>query len=281
MNTSNAINTSNSANVGTVNISSLGYNNTHSKSLKYVASQPVKYVPVSTANTGASSKWNNQSDTTPTETTTFTKEEIHKPAYKNPTYPQQHPAKKYLTPDGKRLAAGGIILFEETTAGKGIWVVEEEDNVKGTINTDIGGRYNYDDGDIIATISREFREETYNVHEIPYSQLSEIPLSHHVYVNGYDGTPSYVCILAHVHHFNISFNSQKIKESRKKILLANPDIPGEWYKTVDVKFLLLKDIIGNKYKLSKRLFAVLKVMSTNFSQYSTEIADFFTGFKFY
>ena len=183
---------------------------------------------------------------------------------------------KYTSPDGKKLAAGGVLLFEQTTQGKGIWVIEEEDSVKGIVHTDIGGRYNYDDGDIIATISREFREETYNVHEISFKDLKELPTSHYVYVDGYDKTPSYLCIVAHVNQFNISFNPQKIRESRKKILLANPDVSGEWYKTIDVKFLLLKDIIGDRYKLSRRLYVVLQNIANLNNQ---EIRDFFKDFK--
>lgn len=191
---------------------------------------------------------------------------------------------KYTSPSGEKIAAGGILLFEETTQGKGVWVIEEIDMIKGPLYTDIGGRYNYDDGHIMATIVREFREETYNVHEISYRDLRNLPTSQHLYVNGYDGTPSYLSIIAHVNQFNISFNPKEVKEKRKEILIANPDVPGDWYKTIDLKFLLLKDIIGGRHKISKRLYAILKSLSPlnagGQKLQNQEINAFFKDFRY-
>lgn len=181
---------------------------------------------------------------------------------------------KYNAPDGKKLAAGGILFFEQTTSGKGIWVVEE-DEISSFVYTDFGGKYDHNDGDIFATISREFREETCNTREILYRDIKNLPPVHHVYIDGYDGKPVYLCVVVHMNHFNMTFDSKEIKTEREKIIETNPTIPEKWYRTNDVKFLLLKDISKGKYQLSKRLTAILKSLSTDKGLYTKEIEEFF------
>ncbi len=190
---------------------------------------------------------------------------------------------KYHANDGKKLAAGGILFFEETTLGKGIWVILEEED----IYTDFGGKYDHNDGDIFATISREFREETYNTEEILYKDIKNLPDTHHVYIDGYDGQPVYLCVIVHMNQFQIKFDSDAIKIEREKIVEANPTIPEKWYKTLDAKFLLLKDICDGKYRLSNRLASILNTISNqkeskstlNRFLYNEEIKTFFADFK--
>ena len=82
--------------------------------------------------------------------------------------------------DDKRLTAGGIFFYEEKNGIKGLWLLKEDDFGK-DIFTDFGGKYDYNDGDIYATISREFREEVYNTQEISYKEIKNysFPISSH------------------------------------------------------------------------------------------------------
>jgi hypothetical protein len=182
---------------------------------------------------------------------------------------------KYIDPDGRRLAAGGILFYQKTNQGKGIWLIEEEDDKKNIVYSDFGGKYDYNDGDIIATIAREFREETYNMNEISYKDLKNLDETNHFYIDGYDASPTYLCIVIPIEFFNIQFDVDAIKEARERIIRANNSVPSEWYKTLDVKFLLLKDL--PYYKLNNRTFAVLKSLMRN--PKNNEVKEFFKDLK--
>ena len=181
---------------------------------------------------------------------------------------------KYYSEDGKKLAAGGIFFMEDTSHGKGIWVIKEEDNDK-TIYTDFGGKYDHNDGNILATISREFREETYNTKEISYKNIISIPQNHHIYIDGYDGEPVYLCIVVNIKNVDINFDSKNICQEREKIIKENPTITSKWYRTIDISFLLLKDISAEYYNLSGRLTSILKNIKYQRGNFSNEIIDFF------
>ena len=98
---------------------------------------------------------------------------------------------KYFSQDGKKLAAGGIIFFDTIDNTKGLWLIKEEED-ENFIYTDLGGKYDHNDGDIFATISREFREETYNTSEISYKNTASISKNKYLYINGYDENPVYL-----------------------------------------------------------------------------------------
>lgn len=185
---------------------------------------------------------------------------------------------KYHAPDGKRLAAGGIFFYEETAEGKGLWLVEEEE-VGLQVYTDFGGKYDHNDGDINATISREFREETYNTVEIPYAAIRRVPETKRVYIEGYDHKPVYVCIISHIDDFGIRFDRESIIRERKTIIFTNPQIPDRWYRTLDVKFVLLKDLMSGKAKVSSRLHAIFTALCERKTEYAPEIQKFFESFK--
>ena len=184
---------------------------------------------------------------------------------------------KYHAPDGKRLSAGGIVLYEDSPLGKGMWLIEEEE--MGTrVYTDFGGKYDHNDGDINATITREFREEVYNTVEIPYVCIKRIPENQRVYIDGYDRKPVYVCIFSHIDTFDIRFDHDMIAQEREKIIVANPNIPERWYKTLNIKFVLLTDVLNGSAQLSGRLHAILTSLCEKRSEYSVDIQSFFTDF---
>ena len=154
--------------------------------------------------------------------------------YKKPKY-------LYQAKDGNVFAAGGILLYEERPEGKGFWFLNEKDDdeydsdedISGDfrktknfqhkgIFTDFGGKYDYNDGDIFATISREFREETFNMCEIPYNVIKKLSQTNYIYVNGYNNKPSYFCIVANVNIVQGYFNSSNIeKEKRRNIIFKS------------------------------------------------------------
>lgn len=185
---------------------------------------------------------------------------------------------KCHTYDGKKLAAGGIFFYGTTDAGKGLWLVQEEE--MGTdVYTDFGGKYDHNDGDINATIGREFREETYNTAEIPYAEIRAVPESRRIYIDGYDCNPVYVCIVAHIDDFKVRFDREQLIRQRECILKANPLIPQKWYKTLDVRFVPLKDISSYRAKVSNRLQAILTALCDNLRTYHPDIRKFFEDFE--
>lgn len=206
----------------------------------------------------------------------ITKNTIYPP--KNNIFIKPQPKKalkfRYIDEDGNKISAGGITFYEEKDGVKGIWLTKEEDNDK-IVYTDFGGKYDYNDGDIFATIAREFREETYNTCEISYKQLKNTPKDKFVYIDGYDKTPVYVSIVDKLENYDIVFDSEKVKEQRKKILKSNPTIPEKWYKTLDVEFVTFEDIKGGKKLLSDRFKTVLKNICNCPQNYNEDIARFF------
>lgn len=195
---------------------------------------------------------------------------------------------KYFSPDGAKLAAGGIFFYEEINGVKGIWLLKEKEEFSNyedesdekIIYTDFGGKYDYNDGDIYATISREFREETYNNYEITYKKIKSLPDDCKISVEGYDGKiPVYVCFACHIsfviENNGESFSSDKIKRSRIEVERTNPTIPKNWYRTIDISFLPLDNIRRGDYKLSNRITAVLKNLLTQ-ENINKSIKEFFT-----
>ena len=174
--------------------------------------------------------------------------------------------------DDKRLTAGGIFFYEEINGKKGLWLLKEDDY------TDFGGKYDYNDGDIYATISREFREEVLNTQEISYKDIKSIPANHHIYINGYDAHPVYLCVIVHIDRFNIKLDSDLIRTEKQKVLKANPKVPRDWYKTEDVNFVYLDHIQRGGVIISRRLRSILTTLTTNLNNYSEEIQTFFKRF---
>ncbi len=155
--------------------------------------------------------------------------------------------KKYAWHDiekGYYIYAGGILLYDE----ENIWVIKEMINGCCLLN-DPGGKYNIEDGDIYATIFREFNEETYNTFTITRQQIIE---GTPVYVClSKKFTPTYLCMFCKI---DSSMNLENdIKENRKKVLLQNPDVPESWYSSVDFVKIPFSEIFQNFKVMSYRL----------------------------
>lgn len=190
-----------------------------------------------------------------------------------------YPRKKYKYCISEEINIGGAgLLFYDTINGKkGIWVLEEEKQ-EDFIYNDFGGKYNPEDCHILKTAIREFSEEVYNTNEISFKRIKQTDSSDYVYIDGWDGKPVYLCIICNYKDFHVKFDSKEIQEA--KITTINHNYQNrDWYKTRDVKFLLLDDIQEGKYKLDNRLNSVLNKLfnATYEDKYKNEIIDFFSN----
>jgi len=158
------------------------------------------------------------------------------------------------------LTAGGLLPFDD----RGIWVIGEynKTNPKILEYTDFGGRYNFEDGDIFATIAREFNEETYHSSEITRKQVLKLSkLFENVYIDGYHHKPVYICMIVPttaLRLLDISLDKDKFAERRAIVLNQNPDVPRKYYRPQELLYITYKDIQDDKYRLSNRLKCILE-----------------------
>uniref|UniRef100_A0A6C0LYX4 Nudix hydrolase domain-containing protein n=1 Tax=viral metagenome TaxID=1070528 RepID=A0A6C0LYX4_9ZZZZ len=144
-------------------------------------------------------------------------------------------ALKWKSPEGYLLAAGGVLLLD----GDGAWVVSEQGKY-----TDIGGRYDFNDGDIYATIAREFREELYNTAEISYFDLKNVPLSSKHYIDSFVGNPIYMCIVVNVSDIPLRgvLDNESVKRAKDEILRSNRYVPPHRYTTESLKLVPMSEL---------------------------------------
>ncbi len=169
----------------------------------------------------------------------------------------------WKNPQGKFVAAAGILIFDD----EGIWVVVEKSrNGDGTFEySDFGGKYDWNDGDIYATISREFREELYNTNEISYStvkELSTTPSSKKKFIYRMN-KGKYFCLIVHNSLVSdIELDNLKVQIKREEIIKSN-EIHQHLYRTEKIKHLNFDEL--NKYttKMSYRLSIILKYSPIN------------------
>lgn len=172
-------------------------------------------------------------------------------------------SEKYRWDDGqgRHLTAGGILPYDED----GIWVIGEK--VKDEIvYTDIGGKYQYQDGDIYKTVAREFGEELYHSSNITREQVIKISkISGAMYVNGHKNVPVYICYIVPyglMKSMGVVLNPRLFLENRGEVLRGNPHVPPEKYDSVILKHIPYSNLISmlssEKSPISYRLRGVLK-----------------------
>ena len=160
--------------------------------------------------------------------------------------------------EGRKLYAGGIVLTDTVNEKEGLWTLVEKDNA-GLVHGDIGGRYDFNDGDIYATIAREFREELYNTAEIPYSVLVNLPPETHIYTYGHQLVPVYLCIVTSAESVGLKNKLEKIdvESAKQRVVQQNPEVPSSWYRTIGFKFITFEDIKSRKCAISRRFGEVI------------------------
>lgn len=147
---------------------------------------------------------------------------------------------RWHDPQGKQLTAGGILPYTED----GIWVIGETKGNK-IVWTDMGGKYEPEDCNIYATISREANEELYHSVHITPENIKNISETHNeVYVMDTNGEPVYICYVVSANilkKMKIYFNRDKFLENRSETLSQNPTVHN-FYVSVDLKHITFEEI---------------------------------------
>jgi hypothetical protein len=188
---------------------------------------------------------------------------------------QKNAKKKYRWVDqktGHHLTAGGILFYDD----HGVWLLGERDK-HGVIYTDIGGKYNFEDCNIYATIARELGEETYHTCEATCSQIKALAEAYSfVYVNGHQNLPVYACVVVHISQCSFAtLDSKKFIESRHQAILENPHVPPDRYKTLCLTYFTFENVKKQNLKLSFRLKRILRHsrLGSNFSPSNSVLLD--------
>lgn len=171
---------------------------------------------------------------------------------------QPSKSKKFRWVDdyGRHLTAGGILPYDDD----GVWVIGEQDK-HGITYTDVGGKYQFEDGDIFKTIARELGEETYHLCDLSRTEIVGLykKNSHKtVYVNGHQNKPVYMCVVVPRSELNGCLDNDKFVEERARVVTRNPDVPPEYYNSVCIRHLTWDDINSGEFKLSYRLKRILR-----------------------
>jgi len=184
------------------------------------------------------------------------------------------------------IAAGGIIICDSQIVGRtlkeGIWVlIEKSRKGIGIEYTDIGGKYDWNDCDIYATISREFREELYNTTELPYKTIKQLcQKSTNVRHSFFSSEPRdhltcnqgqilndvyimrkgrYMCLIVDRKALPAVHLSPKDVEIAREITIKNNKwCKSEMYRTLSLYFLPFDEISEKIEYLSYRLLTILK-----------------------
>ena len=159
--------------------------------------------------------------------------------------------------NGRQLTAGGLLPYDD----EGIWVIGEKKTKDGDIEwTDPGGKYKFEDCDIYTTITREFSEELYHSSTISRDCIMNIKENNTpTYVNGHQNKPVYVCYIVHTSELKqhgVKLDKDLFLKNRYQTLIGNPDVPPEYYSSVELKHISFSDIKNEN--LSYRLRRILK-----------------------
>ena len=186
---------------------------------------------------------------------------------------------------GYYIAAGGIIICDKQeirgVVKEGIWAIVEKSRKGGNGYelTDIGGKYDWNDGDIYATIAREFQEELYHTTEIKYEEIRSLCMKNNerkeatnfneIYIMR---RGKYMCLIVNRNLLSPIKLSPELVENKRKTVLStnrfcihrhhdpktNMACREEMYRTLSLKFLPFDEVAENKYVLSYRLATILK-----------------------
>lgn len=189
-------------------------------------------------------------------------------------YNMNNRKEKYRWHDGqgRQLTAGGLLPYDDD----GIWTVSELKNGE-LVETDLGGKYHFDDCDIFQTIAREVSEELYFSSELRRKDVLQISYEiEPVYINGHKNHPVYICFLAHVDlldRFDFKLDVIEFQNQRAKTLYSNPQVPKSYYTSLRLRhipFSDLKDALQDKnsIRISYRLRRILQ-----FSQFKHLFTD--------
>lgn len=159
--------------------------------------------------------------------------------------------------NGRYLSAGGILPYNE----EGFWVILERRGMGKIEWSDIGGKYEFEDCDIWATIAREFGEELYQSASLSRSAVKSFSKeSKIVYINGYKKLPVYIGLCVHIDIMGVVFSPEKFLKKRNKTLIANGNLPEACYPSIQLQFIKYTDIEKEWDCMSYRLKKVLEAI---------------------
>lgn len=148
---------------------------------------------------------------------------------------------KWSDGQGRQLTAGGILPYDE----KGIWTVTETRDGE-LVETDIGGKYRFEDCDIYQTIAREVNEELYFSSELTRKNVLDISRTFNpVYINGHRHQPVYICYPVHISYLetiNFKLNINEFIKRRSYTLLSNRYVPRHYYTSLRLRHISYEDL---------------------------------------
>ena len=138
---------------------------------------------------------------------------------------------------GRQLTAGGMLPYD----ANGVWLIGERDRESNDIKwTDMGGKYEFEDGDIFKTIAREVGEELYHSSELLRSDILYFSKKYPpIYVKGHQKIPVYVCYpipTSELMRRGFFLDPILFLENRQNVLLSNPTVPIYYYPSVKLDY---------------------------------------------
>jgi len=143
---------------------------------------------------------------------------------------------------GRHLTAGGLLPYD----GGGVWLIGEMGRSEDVEWTDLGGKYEYGDGDIYKTIAREVGEELYHSSELLRRDVFHFSMTYSpVYVNGHKKTPVYICYPVPIYELSkkgFVLDPDMFEICRQEVIKSNPMVPPNFYPAVRLKYFLYQDL---------------------------------------
>ncbi len=157
------------------------------------------------------------------------------------------------------ISGAGMIPYDEN----GIWLLTEVRNNK-KILSDAGGRYRFEDIDILGCIAREWNEETYFSSEIRKKDVIELisrKESKYSKVKGDNGRITYVIYFFYVKNMTelgINIPSNEDFQSLRKSAIQKNRKNSHQYISTDINYYTFDELILGELEYNGRLKKVLK-----------------------
>ncbi len=160
-----------------------------------------------------------------------------------------------------KYTAGGILFYDD----HGVYLISERNSKNYNVleYTDVGGRYEPQDGCIWATIRRELYEETYGTIDCTVAYIKNLASDTRVkraYVTNHDGIVCYVCLCVPLYLAPEIMRTENLMETFKNnkatFHAENPTVTGKFYETVTFEKIAHNKI--TMFNISYRMTSILK-----------------------
>ena len=164
------------------------------------------------------------------------------------------PKKSSFTVFRDRTTNGAGIIFYDNT---GIWVISETRGNHDEL-IDMGGKYGYEDGNILITACREFSEETYYSFNFTYFMLLKLINENKViFIQPASNlrSSSYLTLMININDVNFNMDVDCFERNRDKFRRDNPTY--KFYTSNKIIKLLFDELSENKELMNYRLKTVI------------------------